>query len=158
MGAGSSMSMFSNMTEKEYLDAASQLPSVSSPPTYAAALELALKFGSFSLDDDDAKCCEGCGRGLRGRGFSMDLLTDEPSSSSEFKQGDFAEEKGGGLEEEEDPKDLKDAPFMYEGLGYCNLECFFSAHSHKPMLCAYVDKVATIAFQFSKKKAAYGRK
>lgn len=137
------MSMFSNMTEKEYTAAAAklQLASPGSPPSFATYSELAKKFSSFALDDGTC-CC--CGKGLRGRCRSMDFVSDD---LSEMKSRD-----------DDDDEDPRLSTFSYEGRAYCCLDCFFSENKEKPMLCMYVDKLASILVELRRVKAGGGRK
>jgi len=121
------------------------------PPPYAAAMDLASKFGSFSLDEE--MCCSACGAGVRARCLSMDGCSDDPS---EMKMDDTDHEE---KEEECDAVkpnrdgDPRTEQFSYEGYGYCNLNCFFKGNKKKPGLCMYVDKLATVLLEFNRKRA-----
>ena len=148
MGAGASqqgqkMAAFSNMSEDEY----NNLNLQGTPPPYKAAMDLAKRFGSFSLDND-AMCCEQCGKGVeRERSYSMDFVNDgfvDPARA-EGKEDDDDEE----MDYNTNVGDPRITSFAYEGKGYCNLECFFTANRKKPGLCMYVDKLATVLFQFN---------
>ena len=140
------MAGFASLSESEY----SSLTFRNTPPPYRAAMDLADKFGAFDLDD--GVCCEGCGRGVKGRCMSMDEVRDEPQG--EGKEGERLGERqgggGGGVEgggiwgEEKAAK----AAFSYEGKGYCQLDCFFEAHKDKPGMCMYVDKLAAVLFEY----------
>lgn len=104
----------------------SPAPVANTPPPYRAAMDLASKFGSFSLDDD--LVCSSCSRAVRGRCQSMDSVPE--AAPEEGKGGDPADEVLKPREFEPER-----SPFSYEGRGYCNLECFFDAHRAKPGLC-----------------------
>mmetsp|Transcript_10982 Transcript_10982/g.19865 ORF Transcript_10982/g.19865 Transcript_10982/m.19865 type:complete len:149 (-) Transcript_10982:30-476(-) len=143
MGAGASQGMagFSNLSESDY-DA---LNFPSTPPPYQQAMDLAARFGSFSLDEDLS--CVQCGKGVeKGRSYSMDEMTDGFVEESKDAEGKEEEEEGGELP----VGDPRESPFSYEGRGYCNLECFFCAHKTKPGLCMYVDKLATVMFEYQR--------
>lgn len=131
------MAGFSNLSESDY----NALNFPSTPPPYRQAMDLAARFGSFSLDED--LVCGSCGKGVeKSRSYSMDIMTD--GFVEELKDEEGKEEPV------EDVGDPRFAPFSYEGKGYCNLECFFSGNKTKPGLCMYVDKLATVMFEFQK--------
>mmetsp|Transcript_5249 Transcript_5249/g.10483 ORF Transcript_5249/g.10483 Transcript_5249/m.10483 type:complete len:152 (-) Transcript_5249:30-485(-) len=147
MGNGStSMAGFSNLTEADY--DALQFPST--PPPYRAAMELASKFGTLELGPSAGTsaslACVSCGRliGRRQRVLSLDEADDE--NKDEMKVD--GEEEKEEVKDDEEAKEgtLNTGAFTYEGSTYCSLECFFFKYSHKPCLCAYVDKLAEVLF------------
>lgn len=142
------MAAFSNLSEDDY----NNLNFPATPPPYREAMDLAKRFGSFSLDNDDM-CCVQCGSGVeRDRTFSMDEVDDGFARREEGKDDDEEPNDGDeGITDETYPCNASFA-FSYEGSGYCNLDCFFKANKSKPGLCYYVDKLATVMLQFNNSK------
>jgi hypothetical protein len=144
------MAGFSQLTEDEY----SNLNFANTPPPYKAAMDLASKFGSFSLDGD-ALSCNACGKGVRGRCLSMDDATDDPAEMKDCDDDDDDDDEETAVRRRKMIESAMDADprtnkFTYEGKGYCNLECFFVAHREKPGLCMYVDRLATVLFEYNR--------
>lgn len=103
-------------------------------------MALAQKFEVLTLDGgramDDAKpttCCS-CSKCFRGRTYSLDIS----ESKIEEDSNDEGKNHKGDTHQ--------DSNFLYEGKGYCSLNCFFDAHIKKPCLCEYVDKLASMLF------------
>ena len=121
------MSSFAMMSEEDY--ALIQFPTT--PPSFKAAKDIAAKFESLSLGHS-SNSCSACGTMFtRQRPVSFDgQCCESPKQSAEGKGA------GGG----------SSGAFVYEGVSYCSLDCFFDAHVKEPCLCRYVDALAAAIF------------